>query len=214
MQELLKARADQDAVVQDGKRPLHFACIKGYPDLVRELLVAGADKNPAARDGHTPLHGATAFSHLEVVRELLMAGADENAAKGDGCTALHLAAQGGDIKMTRLLLEFLGFGLVCFYVLFFCCFVSILKQTQPKSSACFSPPESLMCFSSPQLPGLEFIRSRRDTMVPRLCTWPPRQGMWKSCGSWRLRKLHKAVARSEEKGGPPLLAECCDNTHR
>ncbi|KAG8193895.1 hypothetical protein JTE90_011454 [Oedothorax gibbosus] len=52
--------------------PLHFACWKGYTDIVKILLENKACPNVEGKNGFTPLHYACKFSHLSIVKLLLL----------------------------------------------------------------------------------------------------------------------------------------------
>jgi ankyrin repeat protein len=93
--------------------PLHWACQRGFVELVRLLLANGADANGQNSDGQSPLvvaihaGGAASAAHLEVISILLDAGADVNcdtAADGTG-TPLHFAAEQGNLSLMRRLLH-------------------------------------------------------------------------------------------------------------
>jgi len=60
-----------------GRRPLHWAGLRGHASVVDVLLAAGADTNAKDANGCTPLHWA-AGGNASVVDALLTAGADAN----------------------------------------------------------------------------------------------------------------------------------------
>ena len=73
---LLQAGADVDRVDDNGRTPLHDACVNGHADVVSLLLDAGAEVDPADNQKWTPLYYACARGHADVVSLLLDAGAD------------------------------------------------------------------------------------------------------------------------------------------
>ncbi|GFT65912.1 hypothetical protein NPIL_166011, partial [Nephila pilipes] len=52
----------------DNVTPLHYACWKGYQDIVNILLKNKADPNGIGKDGSSPLHYAAKFNHFAIVR--------------------------------------------------------------------------------------------------------------------------------------------------
>ncbi|XP_071482937.1 acyl-CoA-binding domain-containing protein 6-like [Diadema antillarum] len=69
----------------EGLTLLHWACDRGYLDIVKLLLKCGANLNAADSDGQTPLHYACTCEHLSIVDILVKSGADVNAKDLDGC---------------------------------------------------------------------------------------------------------------------------------
>jgi len=55
---------------------LHFAVLKGQPDMVGLLLELGADPNLRDDEGNTPLNDASAKTDRSIVEKLIAAGAD------------------------------------------------------------------------------------------------------------------------------------------
>jgi beta-lactamase regulating signal transducer with metallopeptidase domain len=103
--ELLRAGANVNAVIQGDGTPLMAAAGEGRLDAVRYLLDRGADPNlPAPGDGN-PLIVAAREGHIDVVLLLLDRGADPNAAvSGDG-NPLIAAAHEGRASVVALLLD-------------------------------------------------------------------------------------------------------------
>ncbi|MXW65923.1 MAG: hypothetical protein F4Z72_02760 [Gemmatimonadales bacterium] len=93
---LLAAGEDVNAARGDGMTALHWAAMKGRPDVADVLIEAGAALDAGTRlGGHTPLHVASRAAHAPLVEALLAAGADADAATSTGATALHFAAAAG-----------------------------------------------------------------------------------------------------------------------
>ncbi|XP_047106382.1 ankyrin-1-like [Schistocerca piceifrons] len=84
---------------------LHWAMIRGNPNLVRTYLAAGMDPNVSDSHGNTPLHVAAARRPPAVSAALIDAGADIDAADSTGSTALHYAVRTGNVDTVRLLLK-------------------------------------------------------------------------------------------------------------
>ena len=103
---LLSQHADVNAAQGDGATPLHWAALKGDPEMVRLLLQAGANVNAGTRVGSlTPLYMAASNGNAPTVAVLLEAGADANApSTANGTTALMKAAAAGSADTVKLLL--------------------------------------------------------------------------------------------------------------
>lgn len=86
------------------RTPLHFAAMRGDPEIVQILLEAKA--SPKARDSRqeTPLHLAVRTNAARVVELLLDSGASLTAVNDKNRTPFHLAAEFGDAKIVRMLL--------------------------------------------------------------------------------------------------------------
>ncbi|MDE1152477.1 MAG: ankyrin repeat domain-containing protein [Micavibrio sp.] len=79
----------------DGRTPLHYACVQGKIDGLRQLLSLGLDVNATDEKGYTPLHVAAARGEPAVIAELLGAGANINAVTKSGKTVWDAAVDGG-----------------------------------------------------------------------------------------------------------------------
>lgn len=103
--ELLEKGADCGWKDEYGYTPLHYACIRGNPDMV-ELLVAHSDDldvpNPS---GNTPLMKACFWDQADIVRILLSFGADCRQRNRRGHTAIDIARHRKDRKIVRILKE-------------------------------------------------------------------------------------------------------------
>ena len=79
----------------DGYTPLHVACEKGFPEIVKILIDAGADVDASDNLGNTPLMACVvaddAPGQSDCARLLIEAGADVARQDEDGNTALHFA---------------------------------------------------------------------------------------------------------------------------
>ncbi|KAK8058054.1 hypothetical protein PG994_008502 [Apiospora phragmitis] len=58
----------------NGFRPLHYAAMGGYEEVVKFLCLNGCDINAKGEDGSTALHLAAKFGHYEVVKRLKHSG--------------------------------------------------------------------------------------------------------------------------------------------
>ncbi|MDE6128049.1 MAG: ankyrin repeat domain-containing protein, partial [Lachnospiraceae bacterium] len=80
-----------NAVDETGSAPLHYACKKGYRDIVKMLLEKGADVTQISNTSVTPLHMAAVSGNKEIIKLLTDEGADINAADKEGRTVLIYA---------------------------------------------------------------------------------------------------------------------------
>ena len=76
---LKKSGINVNAVDEQGFAPLHYACQRGYRDIVKLLLEKEADVNQISNGSVTPLHSAVGSGNKEVIKLLIDAGADINA---------------------------------------------------------------------------------------------------------------------------------------
>lgn len=96
----------------EGNTPLHYACLKGFRDIVNMLLEHDADVSVANNCAETPLHTAARSGNKEIIGKLIQYGADQDATDKDGRTpliclldnkrtdaALFLIEQGADTEM-------------------------------------------------------------------------------------------------------------------
>lgn len=96
----------------EGNTPLHYACLKGFRDIVNMLLEHDADVSVANNCAETPLHVAARSGNKEIIGKLIQYGADQDATDKDGRTpliclldnkrtdaALFLIEQGADTEM-------------------------------------------------------------------------------------------------------------------
>jgi uncharacterized protein len=109
VQLLLRRGASSEAVSEDSKCALDFACERGYIDVLKALLAAGA---AVAGGAGMSIHMATADSifaksaqiRLQLVKLLLAHGADVDAQNSNGQTPLMLAALEGTLKLAGVYL--------------------------------------------------------------------------------------------------------------
>ena len=87
----------------DDVPPIHRACDRAAPEVVKALLEFGADPNAATEDGETALHIAAFAGCDECVQPLLDAGANVEARTELGKTPLMNAAQAGPSTVKLLL---------------------------------------------------------------------------------------------------------------
>lgn len=93
VKELLECGTDPNSRDDDGWRPLHFAALRGIPDLIVLLLDAGATVDPCDEHGNTPLWRAVFESRGkgEVIKLLRAAGANPHTQNKRGISPVLLA---------------------------------------------------------------------------------------------------------------------------
>lgn len=109
---LKKGGIDVNKRDAEGNTPLHYACLKGYRDIVNLLLDSEADATIANNLSETPLHAASRSGNKEIIGKLVQYGADIDATDSDGRTplirlldnrrtdaALFLIEQGADTEI-------------------------------------------------------------------------------------------------------------------
>ena len=95
----------------DHDTPLHFACFRGKPDIVRLLLDRGAQVNVKNQLGETPLHLLSRGEYdspsdgVSVAELLLERGTGVNAQDKFDWTPLHSASNNGKPEIVRALLS-------------------------------------------------------------------------------------------------------------
>jgi uncharacterized protein len=103
---LLKKGLDVNEAQGDGTTALHWAAMKGDPEMASMLVYAGANVRATTRIGaYTPLYLAAKGGYSDVVAVLLTAGADAKAVTANGTTPLMIAAAAGDTKSITALVE-------------------------------------------------------------------------------------------------------------
>ena len=85
---LKKGGIDVNKRDAEGNTPLHYACLKGYRDIVSLLLENKADATAVNNQSETPLHAAARTGNKEIIERLLDCGSDINATDKDGKTPL------------------------------------------------------------------------------------------------------------------------------
>ena len=110
-------RGIQERKVVFHSTPLHLACLKGHPNLVRALLENGAKYNTPDAAGSFPLHLAAVGSNsdeyceeedlrrLDCVKLLLNSGAPLQMKDGNKHTVIHSAARTGYVHILRYVME-------------------------------------------------------------------------------------------------------------
>jgi len=101
--EMIRRGANVNTVENDGYTSIHYACLKGYNDLIHLLIEAGANLNSQTDIGWTPLHLATNSGHLESMRILVDAGADVSLRHHFGLSPIDMANMKDNQDMIRLL---------------------------------------------------------------------------------------------------------------
>lgn len=89
------------------QRPLHYACSKNYPAIVKELVEQGAECNLSDRYGHTPLHRAASKGNIKII-EMLCGDFKASVDRADleGNTPLHFACEEERVEACKVLLKY------------------------------------------------------------------------------------------------------------
>ena len=74
---LKKDGINVNAVDEQGLAPIHYACGKGYRDIVKMLLEKDADVNQISNTSVTPLHMAVKSGNKEIIKLLTDARSEE-----------------------------------------------------------------------------------------------------------------------------------------
>lgn len=88
-----------------GYAPFHYACKKGYRDIVRLLLEQDADVSLLSNAGVTALHLALRYGDQESAIFMIKKGADYNRADNRGVTPAQIAAQKGYETVLELMTD-------------------------------------------------------------------------------------------------------------
>ena len=75
-----------------GASVLHYAVMRGNPDILKWLLARGVNVNSRTKNGTTPLHTAVVYNRYEVAEMLLNGGAEVDAKSTSGATPLAIAS--------------------------------------------------------------------------------------------------------------------------
>ena len=94
-----------NAVDEMGLAPLHYACKKGYRDIVKLLLEQEADVSLCSNESVTPLHMAVISGNKEIIGLLADAGADINATDRQGKTPLIYAVEARKAEAAKYLAQ-------------------------------------------------------------------------------------------------------------
>ena len=86
-----------------GASVLHYAVMRGNPDILALLMGRGADVNSRTKNGTTPLHTAVLYNRYEVAELLINRGADVDAKSASGATPLALASAAKNRTIAELL---------------------------------------------------------------------------------------------------------------
>ncbi|VUZ95856.1 acyl-CoA-binding protein, putative [Plasmodium vivax] len=81
----------------DGLCALHYACDRGYLDIVKVLIELGADVNADDSCGDTALHIAAYSGQTEIIKYLTSAGADVNRKNSEGLTFNKILSQEAEL---------------------------------------------------------------------------------------------------------------------
>ncbi|GAB66465.1 hypothetical protein PCYB_092510 [Plasmodium cynomolgi strain B] len=81
----------------DGLCALHYACDRGYLDIVKTLIEFGADVNAHDSCGDTALHIAAYSGKTDIIKYLTSAGADINRKNSEGLTFNSILSQEAEL---------------------------------------------------------------------------------------------------------------------
>jgi ankyrin repeat protein len=102
---LVSARADLEAMDQQGTTPLLAACAAGQLALAQMLIENGADISMKSQQGTTPLLAACAAGQLALAQMLIENGADVFIKDHQGTTPLLMACAAGHLALAQMLIE-------------------------------------------------------------------------------------------------------------
>ena len=102
---LKKEGLQMNAVDEMGFAPLHYACKKGYRDIVALLLKKDADPCLSSNESITPLHMAVLSGNKEIIKLLTDSGADLDATDKQGKTPLIYAVDAKKADAAKYLIE-------------------------------------------------------------------------------------------------------------
>lgn len=102
---IIEAKANINAVDEDGRTPLYLAVLKGDVEVAKSLIEAGADVNAVNENGQTPLYCAVLKGDFEVAKLLIEARADVNAIDKNALNPLYYARYDNDFEIAKLLIE-------------------------------------------------------------------------------------------------------------
>ena len=94
-----------NAILQEGRTPLHVAVMNNNEKLAELLIKRGANVNAQDDEVWIPLHFAVIRNNLRLADLLIRNGANLNIQNAGGWTPLHFAAHIGNMAMVRLLLS-------------------------------------------------------------------------------------------------------------
>jgi ankyrin repeat protein len=86
-----------------GASVLHYAVMRGNPEILQLLLSKGVDVNSRTKNGTTPLHTAVLYNRYEVAEMLLNKGAEVDAKSSSGATPLAIATTARNRDIAEML---------------------------------------------------------------------------------------------------------------
>jgi ankyrin repeat protein/Pyruvate/2-oxoacid:ferredoxin oxidoreductase delta subunit len=104
---LIRNVADLNSIDQQGRTPMHHACIGGCSEKVRLLILNRAKVNVKDKGGKTVLHYACMYSSIspDIVADLVESGANVSLADKDGRVAIHYACLSNSLEKVTILLS-------------------------------------------------------------------------------------------------------------
>ncbi|KAG8187296.1 hypothetical protein JTE90_011669 [Oedothorax gibbosus] len=105
VQLLVQGGADVQSPIKGDWTLLHYACCRGWTDLVKTLLDMKCDPNLKLKNGVTPAMLAADFKNMGVLNLLLEYGADKTCVSDNKWTLLHYAACRGLLEVVQTFVE-------------------------------------------------------------------------------------------------------------
>lgn len=102
---LLVFRIEVDAINNQGRTALHFACLKKHQDTAQLLLTYGALDSPVDADGLTALHYAVQNESVLTVNAFSQVADLAHLPNSEGKTPLMVAAENGYHKAIEILIK-------------------------------------------------------------------------------------------------------------
>jgi ankyrin repeat protein len=94
-----------NALDEEGRSPLHWACRGVFPEIISALVDAGGNVNAKDSNDMTPLHSLASRGHVEAAGILVDHGAVLDSPDYEKQNALHYAAAEGHMEMAAFLVE-------------------------------------------------------------------------------------------------------------
>lgn len=102
---LIKCGVDVDCFCDNGQTILHFACRRGWLQVVKSAVSKGCNLNAKDFIGRTPLMVAVDNAHSSVVEYLIECGAGEECCDEDNWLLLKYACKTACLEMVKYLVS-------------------------------------------------------------------------------------------------------------
>ncbi|KAK8844513.1 hypothetical protein M9Y10_024378 [Tritrichomonas musculus] len=196
----------------NGRSPIHFACIGGNLNIIRQLEQGNVDLNAKDNEGCLPSHYAATVGNFDVIKYLWVKGADIfSPSLTAGMTPLQNACFYGNIEIVK----------------FICGIIQEMKESQPelfekifllpsKNStllhyACMGGHEHIVEYllSNPEISQMMINAIDGDSRTPLICSC---QNGSLNCVKCFFNKNGKLNAKKKSKKHLPLVA-AAENGH-